>query len=161
MMDSSGHGGLWRRASVKARRVSINVAFPPWFFKGTKYVKTVGESTFFISFMIFLALFSIFSDDIRLSSTTKSADLSFEAVISVIFFILIIEILMSCYYKEDYMTLPSFKKRSKDKGPPTWKSYYKRFSFGSFYFWLDLIASFSLVVEVRFLSALIFFLSRI
>ena len=148
MMDSSGHGGLWRRASVKVRRVSINVAFPTGFFQGAKYVKTVGESTVFISFMIFLALFSIFSDDIRLSSTSKSADLSFEAVISVIFFILVIEILMSCYYKEDYMTLPSFKKRSKDKGPPTWKSYIKRFRFGSFYFWLDCIATFSLLTEV-------------
>ena len=148
-MDSSTHGGLWRRASVKAHRVSINVVFPPWFFKGAKYVKNVVESTVFISFMIILALFSIFSDDIRLSSTSKDADVIFEAVTSVIFFILLLEIMMTIYYKEDYMTIPSFKKRAKDKGPPTWKTFIKRFRCGSFYFWLDCIAAFSLIVEVN------------
>jgi hypothetical protein len=149
-MDTSNHGGLWRRASVKAgiRRVSLNAVFPPWFFKGTKYVKAIGESTTFICFMVVLALFSIFSDDIRLACTNKSADRGFEAVTTIIFFSLLFEILMTCYYKEDYMTIPSIKKRSKDKGPPSWKSFLKRCRFGSFYFWLDLIAAFSLVVEV-------------
>lgn len=155
-MDTSTHGGLWRRASVKAgiRRVSMNAVMPTWFFKGTKYVKAVGESTTFISFMVVLALFSIFSDDIRLSSTNKSADVGFEAVTTIIFFVLLLEILMTCYYKEDYMTLPSIKKRAKDKGPTTLKILLKRFRFGSFYFWLDLVAAFSLVVEVCSLSYL-------
>ena len=148
-MDNSTHGGLWRRASVKVHRASKNVVCPPWFFKASKTVKSIGESSMFISFMIVLALFTIFSDDIRLSLTTKSADSSFEAVTSIIFFIFILEILMTCYYKEDYMTLPSFKKRPKEKGPHTWKSWIKRFRFGSFYFWLDCIATFSLMVEVR------------
>lgn len=154
-MDSSTHGGLWRRASVKAHRVSINVVFPPWFFKGTKYVKSVGESTIFITFMIFLALFSIFSDDIRLSSTSKEADVSFEAVTSVIFFILVLEIAMTIYYKEDYMVLPNFKKKAKDKGPLTWRQWIKQFRFGSFYFWLDMVAAFSLIVEVSLFSLLL------
>ena len=80
----------------------------------------------FISFMIVLALFTIFSDDIRLSSTTKSADPSFEAITSIIFFIFILEILMTCYYKEDYMTLPSlpipncsYPGRTLPAAPPT------------------------------------------
>ena len=134
---------------MKVHRASKNVVCPPWFFKASKTVKSIGESSMFISFMIVLALFTIFSDDIRLSLTTKSADSSFEAVTSIIFFIFVLEILMTCYYKEDYMTLPSFKKRPKEKGPHTWKSWIKRFRFGSFYFWLDCIATFSLMVEVR------------
>ena len=121
---------------------------PPWFFRGTKFATRIGESSTFISFMVLLALFSIFSDDIRLSSFSKSADAGFEAATTAIFFVFLLEILMTCYYKEDYMTLPSMRKRSKEKGPTTWKSLIKRFKLGSFYFWLDLIAAFSLVVEV-------------
>lgn len=149
-MDASSHGGLWRRASVKVvmRRVANNAILPPWFFRGTKFATRVGESSSFISFMVILALFSIFSDDIRLSSFPKNADAGFEAATTAIFFVFLLEILMTCYYKEDYMTLPSMRKRSKEKGPSTWKSLIKRFKLGSFYFWLDLIAAFSLVVEV-------------
>lgn len=121
---------------------------PPWFFRGTKFATRIGESSTFISFMVVLALFSIFSDDIRLSSFSKSADAGFGAATTAIFFVFLLEILMTCYYKEDYMTLPSMRKRSKEKGPTTWKSLIKRFKLGSFYFWLDLIAAFSLVVEV-------------
>jgi hypothetical protein len=93
-----------------------------------------------------IALWSIFSDDIRLASTTKDADRAFAIVISIIFFLFLLEILIQCYYKEDYMLIPS--KRPKDGPANTWKAILKRFRFGSFYFWLDLIATFSLVAEI-------------
>jgi hypothetical protein len=96
--------------------------------------------------MIVIALWSIFSDDIRLASTTKDADRAFAIVISIIFFLFLLEILIQCYYKEDYMLIPS--KRPKDGPANTWKAILKRFRFGSFYFWLDLIATFSLVAEI-------------
>lgn len=152
-MPNNGESGvikLWKKASVRGFNKPVETSIfmvPSWFFHGTKYAKRIGESTFFLCFMIVLALWSIFSDDIRLASTTRSADSSFEIVISIIFFMFLLEILLSCYYKEDYMLIPS-SKRSKDGPTSTWKSVLKRLRFGSFYFWLDLIATFSLVAEV-------------
>lgn len=148
----SEHGRLWRNQSVRTMiqtKVATPSYLPTFFFQHTKWVQKRVETSHFITCIAVLALWSIFSDDIRLATTTKEADFKFEVVISVIFFILLLEILVTCYYKDDYMCLPSILHKPKDnRGPATWKAFFKRFRLGSFYFWLDVVATFSLIVEV-------------
>ena len=100
-----------------------------------------------ISFvMIVFSLWSLFSDDIRISSTTKAADFGFDIVISIIFFAFLFEIGINCYYKDDYFSWPNW--HSDIVKETQWRTWLRRLQLGSFYFWLDLIATCSLILEV-------------
>jgi hypothetical protein len=57
-----------------------------------------------------------------------------------------IEVALQCIYKEDYCHVPQWTPMDGEKWHSTWG---RRVQFGGFYFWLDWIATLSLLLEVR------------
>jgi hypothetical protein len=108
-------------------------------------LRSVVESPAISVVMSLFTVWALFGNDIRLSGTSKEADYAFLVIISIIFFCFILEILAACYYKEDYLHLPQFKRIPGEDMYATLKRFC---SFGSFYFWLDLVATLTLLLEV-------------
>lgn len=97
--------------------------------------------------MSVFTVWALFDDDIRLSGTTKEADIYFTVIISIAFFLFLLEIILVSYYKPGYLNLPDFKVVPGE----TFKQKKARLmNLGSFYFWLDCIATASLVFQVIF-----------
>jgi hypothetical protein len=92
-----------------------------------------------------MIVWSLFNDDIRLTTSDDGDDIIFTVIISVLFFIFVIEILAAAMYKPDYILLPEWSEDPDESAIQRWQKF---FQFGSFYFWLDIIATFSLVIEV-------------
>ena len=110
-----------------------------------KIVEKIAESLPVTILMSIFTIWALFSDDIRLSSAPKDADPAFVVIISIAFFLFFVELLAGCYYKEGYLKLPSFTPIPGE----TFAGKLKRiFNIGSFYFWLDIIATVSLIFEV-------------
>lgn len=130
------------KASIPSRPIDV----------AREFVKDVTESTVVTVFMSVATIWALFDDDIRLSATEPEADLPFEVIISICFFAFIAEVLAGCFYKEGYVKLPIMEKFH----DPKWSvRFFNLFHFGSFYFWLDLIATFSLVTEVSYRACVI------
>ena len=108
-------------------------------------VEIVAESAPVTIIMSLFTIWALFGDDIRLSSTTKESDEGFLIVISIAFFLFLLEILASSYYKEGYLNLPNL---TYVKGQSITSLLGNLCNFGSFYFWLDVIATLSLIFEV-------------
>jgi hypothetical protein len=109
------------------------------------YVELITESLPVTILMSLFTIWALFSDDIRLAATTKEADMGFMIVISIAFILFSLELLAGCIYKENYLCLPDFKPLPQE----TLTQKIRRIcTFGSFYFWLDLIATVSLIFEV-------------
>ena len=108
-------------------------------------VEIVAESAPVTIVMSLFTLWALFGDDIRLSSTGRDADEGFLVVISIAFFLFLLEILASSYYKKGYLNLPDLVYV---KGESFMGTLSRVFTFGSFYFWLDVIATLSLIFEV-------------
>ena len=109
-------------------------------------VEAFAESMYFSGFMSVLTIWALYQGDIRVAATGKEADLGFQIVISMAFFLFILELLMSCFYKEGYMYMPEQTRLPGETWSAMWM---RRLQFGSFYFWLDIIATASLILEVR------------
>jgi hypothetical protein len=109
-------------------------------------VEHIAESPYFIGLMSLYTIWALYNDDIKLSGTTKEADLGFEVVISIGFFLFLIEIAAQCFYKPDYWHMPLQKRKDDETDFEMWC---RRVQIGSFYFWLDWIATLSLILEVR------------
>lgn len=110
-----------------------------------RYVEIVTESLPVTILMSLFTIWALFSDDIRMSASTKEADVGFMIVISIAFFLFSLELIAGCIYKENYLCLPNFTSIPNE----TWGQKLRRIcNFGSFYFWLDLIATVSLIFEV-------------
>ena len=108
------------------------------------------ESTPFVALMSILTIWALYSDDIRLAATTKDSDLGFMIIISIAFFLFLIEIFAQSFYKEGYLYVnPKMFRQPGDKFLAVWKRrVYYMFTNGSFYFWLDWLATLSLVLQV-------------
>jgi len=96
-------------------------------------------------FMSMWTLWALFSDSIRLAATDQSADSAFEIVISIAFFFFIFEIIFTCVYKKEYGNFPDWTPRPNESPLDLW---IRRITFGSFFFWLDIIATISLIFDV-------------
>ncbi len=121
--------------------------------KWRQYVESVYESNTVVVIMSILTMWALFNNDIRLAATTKEADTGFEVVISVAFFLFILEIGAQSFYKKDYLWFPDW---NPFPGESTFDTWVRRAQFGSFYFWLDWISTLSLIFEV----SCVFFLSK-
>lgn len=108
-------------------------------------VETVAESAPVTVLMSLFTIWALFSDDIRLASAPKEADEAFVIVITIAFFLFVLELLAGCYYKEGYLHLPNFTSAPNES---FWDKVKRIGNFGSFYFWLDVLATVSLVFEV-------------
>jgi len=115
--------------------------------KRRAFVRRVVDSKTASIFIIMLSLYSLFGDGIRMVLYTKDADPGFDVVTGIIFVILCLEIGANCYAREDYFCFPTIAqlKMTKDTAFRTW---IRRLSVGSFYFWLDLLGTFALVLEI-------------
>merc|ERR1719352_1429174 len=80
------------------------------------------ERIWFQTFMFLLTVYALIGDDLRLACSTASEDLYFNIVTIVAFLFFAIELVASCLGKEDY--------------------------FLGFFFWLDLIATASLILDI-------------
>jgi len=107
------------------------------------------ESPAVVAVMSTCTIWALFSDDIRLSGTDMSADTGFEAVISICFFLFLSEIILASYCKgQEYLYIPpDFTKVL--PGETFLSSITRRLEVGSFYFWLDLIATVSLIFDMN------------
>lgn len=110
-----------------------------------KVVEDVLDSTPVTITMSIFTIWALFDNDIRLAGTSKDADLGFEVLISLIFFAFFFEIFAQCFCKPDYLYIPDFRRLPRE---PFFDSLSRRCQIGSFYFWLDLIATLSLILEV-------------
>jgi class 3 adenylate cyclase len=94
--------------------------------------------------------YALFGDDVRTAGFDGGnkfvADSAFLAVSSFAFFLFNLELLIQVLFKEDYFPWP------RKEGMTRWEQL-KSFDFpqGSFYFWLDLIATWSLVFELTWM----------
>ncbi len=108
-------------------------------------VNSILEHWSVVLLMSVYTLWALFNDDIKLAATTKHADLAFEVVITIGFFLFVLEILAQCFCKPDYFRFRDWPERPDDT---TWTMWKRRMRMGSFYFWLDWIATLSLILEV-------------
>lgn len=75
--------------------------------------------------MTVITVYSLFGDDFRMALFTKSVDNSFDVLTILCLFLFLIEIILFSLVNKGY--------------------------FLSFYFWLDLVASVSLVTDIAFI----------
>jgi hypothetical protein len=108
-------------------------------------VESILEHWAVITLMSIYTIWALFNDDIRLSGTDKDADLGFTIVISIGFFLFVIEIMAQVFCKPDYFLVPKWERGDNED---FWEMWWRRAQVGSFYFWMDVIATLSLVLEV-------------
>lgn len=113
--------------------------------KAKATVEYFAESSFFIGLMSVYTMWALYNDDIKLAGTSKESDLGFEVVISIGFFLFLFEIAAQCFYKPDYFYMPLQSRKEDETDMEMW---IRRVQIGSFYFWLDWIATLSLILEV-------------
>lgn len=109
------------------------------------YVENICESIPFMLFMTLITIWALYDDDLRLAVTSKSADKTFEIIISICFFIFLIEIFLQIFYKDGYLNIPKWSPIKGEYQLDTWT---RRIQIGSFFFWLDWISTLSLLFEV-------------
>jgi hypothetical protein len=108
-------------------------------------VDSIIEGTTVSVIMSVFTVWAWFGNYILLSGTHKNADAAFEVIITIIFFCFITELLATCYCKPGYLNIPDFS----IKPGEGYKHILKKLgTLGSFYFWLDLVASLTLILEV-------------
>jgi len=93
-----------------------------------------------------LTVYALFGDDVRLMSETddpKSADEGFLVMSTIAFLMFCVEFILSCIAKPGYLGTVEIGI------PPIYGTKFK-FSIASFYFWLDIIATASLITELTF-----------
>jgi hypothetical protein len=87
-----------------------------------KRVAKLLDSTPVTVFMTIITVYALFGDDLRLASAPASADGTFYNISFSVLVIFLLELLLNCLARPNYV--------------------------GSFYFWLDLISSTSLIVDI-------------
>ncbi len=115
-----------------------------------KMVDDVIESSPVVVVMAVLTVWALFSDDLRLAAADMEADSAFTAIISIAFFLFVFEIIAASFCKDDYLYIP---KQEMLKGETVLQSLRRRLEIGSFYFWLDAIATISLIFEIDWMNA--------
>ena len=150
---TSGKGGGNNSANESGRRSSVDTLTGKFSFKVLKRKKKllkIIESKNIVKLMILFTIWSLFSNDLRLAVTPPQADIGFEVVISLIFFTFLIEIIILSYCKPRYCSIPFLRLKSAatKEEESSWRFFFRKFHFGSFYFWLDCIATFSLLMEM-------------
>ena len=112
-------------------------------------INDIIESGPFVLIMSILTIWALFSDDLRVASAKKDADVAFTAIISIAFFMFFLEIVLASYCKgQEYFYIPE---QVNLPGESNWQAFQRRAAFGSFYFWLDCIATVSLIFEINWI----------
>jgi len=88
------------------------------------------ESTFFNIFITVVTVWALFGDDIRVIAVTKESDVIFSILTIIVFVVFCVEVFLSSYATQDYIY--------------------------GFYFWLDIISTASLLLDIGWISDVIF-----
>lgn len=107
--------------------------------------QSFGEHGVFAGLMSIITIWTLYQSDIRLAGTGKEADPAFLIIASIIFFMFLFEILLQSFYKDGYCNIPQWKALPGETLSETWN---RRMQVGSFYFWLDWIATLTLIFDV-------------
>ena len=116
--------------------------------KRKNMIKQIVDSKVINILIITLSFWSLFSNDVRVSSFPVSADVGFDIVTIIMFIVFCSEIAANMYCREDYFCLPDLWNTDIVKSTAL-RTWVRRLQFGGFYFWLDCIATLSLILEVR------------
>jgi len=99
---------------------------PPW----KKRVKKILDHTAFSLFIGVFTIYALFGDDIRIMATTASADIVFDVFTIIALLAFTLEIIFTLIVDKKYL----------------W----------SFFFWLDLISTISLILDLQFFANNVF-----
>ena len=111
-------------------------------------LESIYESSIMLVVMSFLTIWSLYATDISLSFADKSIDIIFTAVTSIAFFMFVLEVFAQCLYKDGYIHIPTISGEEKFLSIAYCKKIVK---IGSFYFWLDFVATVSLILEISWM----------
>jgi hypothetical protein len=92
-----------------------------------------------------LTIWTLYQGDIKYAATEKPADGGFLAIISICFFLFVFEIILQCFYKEGYLIIPAWEGEA---GETFYQRWTRRLSIGSFYFWMDIIATGTILMDL-------------
>ncbi len=113
--------------------------------RARKTAEYIGEHGIVSAVMSVITIYTLYQSDIRLAATGKEADDGFMIVASIIFFLFLFEIFLQSFYKDGYCCIPSWAPEPGETLSETW---WRRMQIGSFYFWLDWIATLTLIFDV-------------
>lgn len=115
-------------------------------------VKRMLERKPFVGTMAIATMFALFGNDILFASCPKAFDGIFNFFILVTFILFVIELTLFSLVVPGYFHTPRLGNGCREISPWHSAQWYQNIMFGSFYFWLDLIALISLIPEVSELS---------
>jgi class 3 adenylate cyclase len=135
-----------RKANHKINAVHGTELNHRWM-KFKKQVAKFVSSVYFKIFMTILTIYSLFSDDFRVVFTQSAeADKAFDACSTITFFCFLLEVTaMALTQFQVYFRWPTMTRLHKE---PLGESILRRVQIGSFYFWLDVVATLTLLMEM-------------
>ncbi len=114
------------------------------------------ESTPATAFMTMVTVYALYSDDVRVLGFDKSADDVFLVFSTVAFILFLIEIGLQCWCRDNYLKVPGIRPGKACGRDSTWEDrldcIQSFICIGSFYFWLDLMATLSMVFELPWVN---------
>jgi len=112
------------------------------------------DSTSVTSFMAIVTIYALYSDDVRVLGFDKSADPAFVVLSSIAFFLFLIEIGVQCWCRDKYIKIPKNIACGREAQWQERLELVKKFFWiGSFYFWLDLMATLSMIFELPWMTS--------
>jgi hypothetical protein len=120
--------------------------------KWKEQVAEVIESRPVSAVMSVFTVYSLYEDDIRLLAASKEDDTGFLVMISICFFLFLTEICLLVWAKPEYFCVPKLREANAylDQHGWTWQNAahaLKLVQTGSFDFWLDMIGTFTLLMQ--------------
>lgn len=123
-----------------------------------RVVNKIIDSNAAITFMSFVTTYALYGDDLRIIVFDPGADTAFLVLSSLAFAFFLAEITLLCWCRDKYLRRPDLAAMRElcthdrwrgRKSTWTWLGQLgKAASTGSFYFWLDLISTFSMAIEM-------------
>lgn len=95
-----------------------------------KWATRIADSTRFAVLTMSLTVYALFGDDLRLATTTKRMDIVFDIFTIMCICVFVVEVLATCVSKADYV--------------------------GSFFFWLDVLPTGTLILDLTFVADALF-----
>jgi len=130
------------RINIQDSMLDINQKYQ----KLLKTAESFLEHPLSVTMFSLFTLYALFSDDARIVTTNSAeADLGFSVAISITFFLFIFEIILGCIAKPDYLFWPDMRRSPEET---FYNSLKRRAKIGSFYFWLDCIATLTLLFDM-------------
>ena len=138
------------------RKIFLNCTASRRFYLKERCYRLI-ESNLVTGFMTVATIYALYSSDVLVLGFQKSADRLFTVFSSICFFLFFIEIILQCWVRESYLRIPTLKGLQHAYYDAILAPRYvdkinillKACQVGSFYFWLDVISTVSMIFEVN------------